>query len=748
MAENGKTYYDVPYQGGLIRLYNVPDSALQDRETLKKIVENTAAAGKQEVEFSEGVRLLRQSAARPPATPTALAGSPEQKAQLTPAEPAPPETTAGGVAGAAARGAAPTATAAAFGGPLGAAAMEITHMITPFIADFLNEKLNLEGTPWEQMSSREMFDFIHDKLEVEQPDSEIESLVKSVSENVTSAATSIGVGGQMKQAAGLGSNVISGIGQQLSASPIQQITGAATGTVGARYGGRVAGAIAEELGATPRQQELAKLAGQFAGGMLGDLAGSLAVSPIERRIIARGTPMSTKSAQALDTAEPYTGPTRDMPDRPELTTDELMQYSHTTQKSTTGARRRATTPGGAGEFHYQRYLGNKQILAEEMKDFGIEVSDMGRTPDFAESLMDDFLNTRQSRLNEFVGNKREVIERLSEAGDVVNTTATTDLIDNIRADLMDQDPDEFRGFIQKLTNWENVLKDKNLSRIERERRIIGDYITDPNLPGGVKKEAKDAIDSIYASLREDMGNFIETQGSTADYNKWAVANTNLKNMAEEFESSALFRLLEEGHKNPDNIDYDAIVNILTGSNIANARMTYSRLSPEGQGIAKMAIMSDVLRRSNPADLSPNEFARQVQLHLKNLDIALDEGEMDSLMGMKKFFEITAPSERFVRSETGTQRLDTGQVVGSGPLIAHGMRKVGPVGLLAGKLTEATVGKMAINYQRPAVRNLMASLAEVRPGSTAEAELVKRIMRTIGAMEEERSPGELGRARRR
>jgi len=707
---------------------------------------------------------VAQHQAKPRESATSMAGTPEQQEQLqsnielrrrehgTTAEKyveTPPEakTTLKGTIDSFLRGAGPMLTAGATGAVagsvvpgvgtaagagIGMGAYAVTEIISPFIANFLNDKFDAG-----QMSAQEAYTEMYNQLGVENPDTKAEMLAQSVGKNIGDAVAVVTGAGAVGTGQKLGSTVTGRIAEQLAYKPLSQIVGAGTGTVTAEYGGQGAEKLAELAGAGETGQAVANVAGQFVGGAAGDILGGAAMSPIEKRMAARRTPMATESAQNVRAAQEL---------GEELTTDELMRSStdpkYRTQKEITHAQARETTRGGSGQMHYDRFLGNQKKLSDEMREFGIEVGDLGNTPRFAEDLMNDFLDTRKARLDEFVGNKREVIDRLSVydkaagTGGHVDTANTVDLIDEIRADLLTLDQQEFGSFGIKLNNWMDNIQGKNLKDVERYRKIIGDYIADPEaIPSGQRKEVTDAVNKIYASLRENMGDYIESTGGTPDYNKWAVANANLKGMAEDFESKALFKLFEEGNKNPDNIDYDSIFNILTGPNISNARMTYDRLSPEGKGIAKMSIMADIFKEANPRDISPNVYTAKLQDRAEAIGIVLDPDELERMTGLKRFFEATAFSEDFVRRESGTRRLDTGQVIGSGPLVAHGMRKIGPIGLAIGAISEATIGKAAQKFERPEMRNLMASMAEVDPGSAAEAELVKRIMRIIGATPE-------------
>lgn len=638
-------------------------------------------------------------------------------------EAAQPETTYGGALGGALRGAGPTALAAAIGAPV-VAAERITAGITPLIADFINETFDLKGTPYEQMSSQEMYEFIADKLRIPKPDTKAEQLSQGIATGIADAAGMLAGGQMMSAPAGVPSQatLATRVGGQLSTQPLTQLAGAGASVPGAMAGGSVGRRIARALGAGERGQQIGEVAGQFIGGGAADLAVSGMVAPFERRLRARGVPMSTKSAEGIRVGEEFLGA-----DEPPLMRQELAREAFPSQAEATGAMRRATTPGGAGEMMYKRYQGDQGRLQDVMNDYGIEVADLGATPRFAEELMDDFLTERQAKLNENVQIKREVIQEMPKGP--VNVESAQTYLDEQFARLGERDTTSSRRLQQKVQEWKQAIDNKNIEQLEATRKDLFDELKlDENIP----TEATQILKEAYEYVVDDMGDFIMDQGDQIAYNKWKVANRNLAEMSNEFGDKALRGLLEEGQKNPENMRYEDIERIFFSHRESDARKIYDRLSPEGQGVLQMATVGKLFENMDPNDLSPRQFRQNLQKYSTELGVVMDQDALDRFEGLRKLFTMTAPAEDLVRAGRGAQ-LRTGDMPGMGALASTAARKTGGLSILATRLGEDTLGKLAQKAERPAVRNLMASLAEAE-SIPAQTRLAKRLLREIGAMD--------------
>lgn len=612
-------------------------------------------------------------------------------------------------------------------------ANELTDLLSPMATDFVNEKFG-----WHQRSWPETKEAFFDRLGLERADTEAEMIAGTAGEGVGSVMGSVGAGMALRGAEGLAPTVGKAVGEQLAYKPITQMAGAAAAAPGAALGGKAGEAIVEKAGAGEQGQAIGNVAGQFLGGGLADLAISGAMAPLERRVRGAVTPMSTERAKLLQAGEQYAGETP-------VTRSEVMRIGETTQREMTGAQRRATRPGGSGEYLYQRFHGNKRLVAEEMGSYGIDVSELGATQQFAEDVMSDFLDTRKTKLDKYVTQKRDVIDRLT--GDAPVPISKTD---QYLDDLIQKNVDlGTKASNQRANFWKQLqaeIHDKNLDQLETIRKDYSHEIKAQDMPTEMQQELKKVYRELVGGydpstetyVDGDIGTFIKESGSSADYNQWSQANSELSKMAREFDDKALFGLLEEGQKNPENIQWEDILDRLTNVKSSQTQKVFDQLSDKGKNLAEVAIMAKIFQDANPTDLSPSQFAQSVQKYANNLQIVMSEKDFDRLAGMKRFLQNTAYSEDFARSGVGTHAPSVNVAPGAGPMASHVTRTIGAPALGISAAGVGILGKLAKHNDSPQVRNLIAGMAEVKPGTAAEAELVKRILRVIEAAPETRT----------
>lgn len=721
-------------------------------EDLKAFYESIKTGGKEPGEYSFG---------RPESIVPQTRTAPGQDEAIE--DPNAPKTTLSGMVDSFNRGLTPALAAGATGALVGSVVPGF-GTITGATAGFLGYYLTNAATPaitktlnkvfdTELVDSKQVWTALFDDMGVQNPDTAAEQVAQSTGESIADTVAMIVGANAMKGGVDLGSTLVKDIGKMLSYKPVGQVAGAAASPTGAALGGAGGENLAEALGAGEKGQAYANMAGQLIGGGLFDAAATGIIDPYQNKKIAQVTPVSSKSSELLQAGGEFAGPTADMPNRPEITNTELMAKSFPTDKAVSAGNRRRQWSGDVRQLDYDRYAGNQKILADEMSNYGIEVTGLGRTDKFSEELMDDFLTVRQDKLNTNVTSKREIIDKLIENGPVP-TTKTGNLLDQLSANEMELSIAAnpalgMQGSEDIAKMWVNLKEElvgKNFDQIETIRKRYMKNIKDQNMPDETQQQLRDVYRELVGGydpktdkyVLGDLGEFIKENGTEADYNQFRVANKNLAGMANEFNDKALFNLLEEGQKNPENIRFEDITSLLTSKNATDTQKLYDRLSPEGQGLADTAMMSHIFQKIDPSDMSPTVFASEVQKYGDNLGIVMDDEKYDRLVGMKKFFEMSAPSEARVRSGTSQQGVQTGQMApGTGPAISQGMKTVGPVGLLISNLGMNFLGKFALKAETPRVRDLMASMANVRPGSEAEAQIFKRIQRIIGAVEPEK-----------
>lgn len=648
--------------------------------------------------------------------------------QASQAEANAPETTAGGMLGGIAREAAPTGIAATIGLPI-AAAERITHAITPAIADFVNEKLGLKGTKYEQMSSQEMYDFIADKMGVQKPDTPAEQLVASGARGGAEALGALG-GAEVLQtgmaALGPGSR-LQQIGQVLGEKPLTQLIGGIFAGSGAEKGAQ----IAEEKEMGVAGQILMPLA----GGILGDITGSGLAGigeSVSKIMTARNMDLPDAAAEAIRLSQ----------GRGETF---LSDIEPGTARGERGRSLREAIPGGTQDLRYARNQLRKQQIYDVMDDFGVVEGDY-----YARDIIDDFLNKRGDLLSKWKGEKDEVIERLSRGGlDVgeavapdaaVNTQATIGIIGDKAAELSALGDASLEPLIRTLHNWEAALDNKNLSQIEFLRKRLRNTFEDPNL-APVKDDGERIAREVYNSLNNDMGEHIKSVGSEADFNKWSMANNALKDMMKDFEVPALAKLINDGKA-----DASAVTRSLFSDDLERVQNLYDRLTPKGRERSRSAIMAQMAKdASDLGDLSPNQFARQIENMGPSHQVFFREQDGAQLEGLRKWLEFTKRDEFPVTSVRPGEGVPGGQYA-----LSRGLWSDPRIGIPLALAGRAGAGKFTQFLERGEARDLMIKLAAIPEDklATAGQETFKRLgemYRAYMGAQEGREPQE-GRTR--
>lgn len=191
----------------------------------------------------------------------ALTTEPVATVDVPPSAVAPPETTAEGVAGAIARGLAPTAAfaglGAALGGPPGALAGAAVPVVTQLVGDPVVMGVNaLLGTQFDTPSVA--LENLLTSIGIPEARTATERVLQTTAGAVGGGAGMIGLGRTMAQSA---RPVIAGIGEALAAQPVAQIAGSAAGGAAAQGTAEAGGGPLAQLGA----------------GLLGGIGGSAAV---------------------------------------------------------------------------------------------------------------------------------------------------------------------------------------------------------------------------------------------------------------------------------------------------------------------------------------------------------------------------------------------------------------------------------------------------------------------------------------
>ncbi len=375
---------------------------------------------------------------------------------------------------------------------------------------------------------------------VPEPETMAEKILQSGISGLSGAATGLGVGKAAEAIPG----AVGAIGKTLSAAPLAQLTGGA----GSEAGGEAGGAIARNLNAPPMVQAGARLAGSLVGGVGGGMMNDPMTPGIVSAAKEADIPLYT-----TDVFPPQTAFGKNM----QKYGDMMPIVGTGGQRVAQQKKRVARVDDMISEYGAATDL--EGVSAEVMKDLTARVGKDG------------------SFFNKWGGAKKEVIERLSDADvDPVSLPRTNKKIDEVVDELEALSPTRYSEEIKELRNWQKDLSGKNLSRIERLRKDVGEVFANANFKGS-KQVGDEALSSIYGPLNEDMGDHIRRIGSEADYNKWKVANTKLSKKIKELELPVMKTVLEKGVATPNEVN-----KLIFSRNSSDIEALYRNLSPDGK----------------------------------------------------------------------------------------------------------------------------------------------------------------------
>jgi hypothetical protein len=361
-----------------------------------------------------------------------------------------------------------------------------------------------------------------------------------------------------------------------------------------------------------------------------------------------------------------------------------------------------------------------------LDEFGITKDRFNRPDDPSSLLMQDFLETRGQKLNTYVEDKLDVIDRFKDLGEVPVQTAT-DFLDTELANVTRRDTKTANKLAGIITSWREAIQNKPFDVLEATRADLFDELKSAD-NADIRDKGTQILNRAYGKVVEDMGEFLAKNGSEADVNQWRVANRNLSDMAKEFNVTDLETLIKNGNLNFDDVKVEDITRRLTSMDESDIRKVYNRLSPEGQELAKTAIIAKIADEASTAEgLDPTQFANKIYEYSKGVQIAFDPEEQRRIKGLMDYLVYT-------------RGIAEGAATGGEAAKAYAINKINPV---AGFFTYVgralNLNNFAKTYGNPQIQNLLEEMAGVDSGTSDFAELVKRLNRVV-ASQQANQPG--------
>ena len=348
----------------------------------------------------------------------------------------------------------------------------------------------------------------------------------------------------------------------------------------------------------------------------------------------------------------------------------------------------------------------------------------------------DLLSKRSADLTKYTSMKTGVVNDLKDAGPV-DVTRTVKAIDDEISNLRGLRSGAYEPVIARLEDWKKAItgtrevtlpdgtvrieaRGQPITNIEQLRKDIGAAFTSPEL-SSIRSTGEKALSRIYGPLREDMGDFIKANGQRRDFDKWSVANKQLKTIVGDLELGAMRNALDKGDATPESVRA-----LLFSAKPSEIRALYRGLSADGKRNARTAILQEAFTKIGGEfeSLSPDQFKRQLVRLGAPIGVFFSGQDLKAVEGLVRTLKMTERAgQAAVSPPTGVQAVP---IVGAAVLTDL----LGGAG--AAVVSGATIGGLARAYESAAVRNLLLKIPQVAAGSAEEAELFKRLITAMNA----------------
>ena len=604
------------------------------------------------------------------ATPLEGGGQPAQ-------QPVPPSEAAQ-IAGGALRGGATIGTGAliglGLGGPPGALAGAGAMALTGPILEGINQTF---GTNYSKPD--EAMQHLLTYLGVPKADMPSAKMVQSMTGAMAETAAGVGIGKALMTGAAP-TSLRAVLGETLAKEPAEQMMSSA-GAAGATQ-------MAEQAGVGVPGQLLAGLG----GGMLGSFIGGA-------QTLAKNAPRGLREAEQAGIS-----PLTSQAFPPETPLENAL------------AKARELTFFGTGSLLGKQEKQRNAAVQTLVEDFGANLPGTDYLPELTKQLTD----RRRNIVNKFSAMKMDVINKLSGTGKQPNVDRTVQAVEDEIKRLRQISDVGYDKAIAELESFGMDVMGKDLKNLEARRKLLGLQFKAPEL-ATVSEEGDKSVRKIYDVLREDMGDFIKTEGGRTDFIRWKIGNKNLSDMADELRDGTLKKVLNKGDVTPEKVR-----ELLFSQNKSSIQRLYDNLDSTGRATARTAVIRKAIDDAGGLEkFTVNGFLNKINKLQDETGIMFKGDEKRQLEGLTRALEFTKRAGEFAANPpTGAQFVPFG--------IAGGIERMFGLG---GAIAAAalTTGGVRLYESKP-VRELLMKLASVKQGSLEELPIMNRLSDVLKAQE--------------
>lgn len=320
-------------------------------------------------------------------------------------------------------------------------------------------------------------------------------------------------------------------------------------------------------------------------------------------------------------------------------------------------------------------------------------------------VMDDLAKTRGDEIKKYTTMKNNIFDKLQ--GTPVATPNAINAIDTEISRLTSMNTKSVDPVINSLNEFRKTLDSGvDIVNLEANRKLFGEGFKSPDLVS-VRSEGEKATSKIYQALREDMSNFIKTNGEKNDLAKWQIANKRLSDSMTELQKGSLKSVLKNGTATPE-----VVTSLLYSNKPSDSMALYSNLSADGRKNARAAILGKIYKDSldSEGQISTAKFLNGLNKMENNIKVFFQKEDQKRLDGLKEALELTK------RAEEAKVLTNTGQQL-SIPFMAGA---AGAMGGISGIFGLGAIGAIARIYESTAVRDALMKVSKAPRAEKSKA----------------------------
>lgn len=324
---------------------------------------------------------------------------------------------------------------------------------------------------------------------------------------------------------------------------------------------------------------------------------------------------------------------------------------------------------------------------------------------------------------------RQYVPKLDEAGAVpmTNTQQAIDKALEFFTDPGNEIGESTSNLLQRIQS--RTSGEQTFSNVKNNVQFFTNLVEsiDPEVRSQMPSNQKRLFDNILKAMREDRDLFARANLDANQYRQLKNADAVWGDISSDLQNRRLKGVLDNGDVTPE-----LARNMLMSSRQSELNTLFKSLTPEGRANARSVIIQDIFEAldKRQTGLTPDAFMAEIKKRNKTIDTFFRGDERKQLNGLMRLLEHTRRAQQI----NATFASPTGErLMGAGALASGFVNPLIPA-------SYGSIGLAAKVYESPRVRNIMARLSSIPPGSTqfekAARELQSALQSSAQALKEQ------------